>query len=167
MYFHRMRGLARKALFGRARRTCDGDDVAASAFRSVYRGAMAGEFPQLKGRQDLWSLLAAVTSNKCIDRMRREGRAKRGGHSDVVDADELRSVAESGDGPVSVVELADLRERISALLESHGDATLREIVRLRMDGETMGEIARRMGCVRRTVERKLRLVQEICKSELP
>src|ERR1041385_4428785 len=95
MSFHRIRGLARKALFGRAKRTCDGDDVAASAFRSVYRGAMAGEFPQLKGRQDLWSLLAAVTSHKCIDRMRREGRAKRGGQAEAVDADELRVVADT------------------------------------------------------------------------
>src|SRR5688500_18098128 len=76
LYFRRMRGLASKVLHGRIRRTCDGEDVVASAFRSFYRGAMAGEFPRLKGRNDLWSLLAAVTSHKCIDRMRREGRAK-------------------------------------------------------------------------------------------
>src|SRR5688572_13423287 len=79
VYFRRLRGLARRLLRGKVRRTCDGEDVAASVFRSFYDRARAGDFSGLRGRGDLWSLLAALTSNKCVDKMRREGRAKGGG----------------------------------------------------------------------------------------
>jgi RNA polymerase sigma factor (sigma-70 family) len=164
-YSRRMRALAQRMLQGRVRRTCDGEDVAASAFRSFYRGVRAGGFERLRGRQDLWPLLAALTSNKCIDRMRREGRAKRGGAATAVGPSRLGCLADPNFGPDDEVELADLRDHLFAALDASGDPTLRRIVEWKLGGETVEVIARRLGCVRRTVERKLRLVQEICESE--
>jgi RNA polymerase sigma factor (sigma-70 family) len=164
-YSRRMRGLAQRILRGRIKRTCDGEDVAASAFRSFFRGARAGEFPRLLGRHDLWPLLAALTSNKCVDRMRREGRAKRGGSAAAVGASAVACVADSGAGPDRQAELADLRDHLFAALDASGDPTLRRIVEWKLAGESVETIARRVGCVRRTVERKLRLVQEIVESE--
>ena len=165
-YFYRMRGLARQMIRGRARRTSDGDDAAASAFRSFYQGARAGEFPRLRGRHDLWPLLAALTSNKCVDRMRREGRLKRGGGAVAVDPGGVADLHDCSAGPESNAELADLRDRYFAILDAVGDPTLRRIVEWKLAGEAVGTIARRLGCVRRTVERKLRLLQEIWESEM-
>ena len=165
-YFRRMRGLARRMLRGRVRRTCDGDDVAASAFRSFYQGARAGEFPRLQRRRDLWPLLAALTSNKCVDRMRREGRAKRGGRAIAVGSSGVANLAESAPASVRDSELADLLGHFFAVLDAGGDPALRRIVEWKLDGETTEAIARRLGCVRRTVERKLRLVQELWESEM-
>jgi hypothetical protein len=59
-----------------------------------------------------------------------------------------------------------LRDRLFAVLDAAGDPTLRRIVEWKLDGESVGAIAGRLGCVRRTVERKLHLVREIWESEM-
>src|SRR5262249_14633252 len=56
-YFRRLAGLARKKLQGSPRLAADGEDVAQSAFKSFYRGAEQGRFPDLRDRDDLWRLL--------------------------------------------------------------------------------------------------------------
>jgi DNA-directed RNA polymerase specialized sigma24 family protein len=165
-YSRRMRGLARRLLTGRARRTSDGDDVAASAFRSFYSGARAERFPRLRGRHDLWPLLAALTSNKCVDRMRREGRAKRGGRTTAVGSSGAAVLAAAAGGPDREAEGDDLLDRFFVVLDASGDPALRRIVEWKLAGESVGEIAHRLGCVRRTVERKLRLLQGIWESEM-
>lgn len=166
-YSRRMRGLAQRLLRGRVRRTCDGDDVAASAFLSFYEGARAGGFSRLRGRHDLWPLLAALTSHKCVDRMRREGRAKRGGRAVAAGSSGVACLADSAGGPDLEAELADLRDHFFAALDASGDPTLRRIAEWKLGGETVEAIARRLGCVRRTVERKLRLLQEVWEKEMP
>jgi RNA polymerase sigma factor (sigma-70 family) len=165
-YFPRLRGLARKLLRGRVRRTCDGEDVAASAFRTFYDHARAGEFSRLQSRHDLWSLLAALTSNKCVDRVRREGRAKRGGRAAAVDLSRFAHEAGVEDGPLPRAEFADLRDRLYHVLDACGDPALRRIIEWRLAGETIDQVARRLGCARRTVERKLRLIRKVCEGEL-
>ena len=52
-YFPRLVGLARKRLQGARRRVEDEEDVALSAFKSFWRGARQGRFPQLADRNDL------------------------------------------------------------------------------------------------------------------
>jgi RNA polymerase sigma factor (sigma-70 family) len=160
-YFRRLRAFAGRMLHGRIRRTCDGEDVAASAFGSLCRAARAGEFPRLRRRQDLWPLLAALTSHKCIDRARRERRIKRGGLADAADPSVLGGIPGADEHPADRLELLDLRNRLLAILEDHEDRTLRQVVQWRLEGQTIGAIALRMGCVRRTVERKLSLIREI------
>jgi RNA polymerase sigma factor (sigma-70 family) len=166
VYFRRLRGLARRLLRGRVRRTCDGEDVAASVFRSFYDRARAGEYSRLRGRGDLWSLLAALTSNKCVDRMRHEGRAKRGGRATAVELSGVAGVAGRADGPLDRAELTDMRDRFFAVLDACADPALRLIIQWKLEGENVEGIARRLGCVRRTVERKLRLIREIWESEI-
>jgi DNA-directed RNA polymerase specialized sigma24 family protein len=161
VYFRRLRGLARRLLRGRVVRTIDGEDVAASVFRSFYDRARAGEFSRLRGRGDLWALLAALTSNKCVDRMRREGRVKRGGRAAAMGLSRVGDVVGGAEGPLGLAELADLRERFFSALDGCADPALRRIVQWKLEGETTGEVARRLGCVRRTVERKIRLIQEV------
>ena len=160
-YFRRMRGLAQRLLRGRVKRTCDGEDVAASAFRSFYQGARDGGFHGLRGRNDLWALLAALTSHKCVDRMRREGRVKRGGRAAAADPSALVCLAGPDDGLHHEAELADLRDRFLAALDACQDPMLRSIVQWKLEGQTVQAIAARLGCVRRTVERKLRLIRKI------
>src|SRR5439155_25864737 len=56
-----------------------GDDVAASAFKSFWRGVTAGQFPQLAGRDELWRLLVGIVRHKAADQHRRQCARKRGG----------------------------------------------------------------------------------------
>ncbi|MEM6469266.1 MAG: ECF-type sigma factor [Planctomycetota bacterium] len=58
-------------------------------------------------------------------------------------------------------ELVASNEVIEYFLEQLSEATLRGIVSLKMDGFTNEEIAEKLGCATRTVERKLNLIRRL------
>ena len=70
--------LARVNLGNSPKVVADEEDVAQSVFRSICRGAAAGRFADLKSRDELWWLLLAITKQKAINHIRREGAKKRG-----------------------------------------------------------------------------------------
>src|SRR5262245_6880068 len=57
----------------------DGEDVAASAFKSFWAAAVRGRFPNLNDRHDLWVLLLYTLNQKVADYLRRRNAQKRGG----------------------------------------------------------------------------------------
>jgi len=61
-YFERLVRLAGSRLPGHSRRAFDEEDVALSAFQSFCDGITRGQFPHLAGRDDLWRLLATITT---------------------------------------------------------------------------------------------------------
>lgn len=64
--------------------------------------------------------------------------------------------------PEFVVMIA---EETASKLASLPDATLRQVAVLRMEGHTNQEIAKRIGCVSRTVERKLEVIRTLWGAE--
>jgi DNA-directed RNA polymerase specialized sigma24 family protein len=145
----------------------DGEDAALSAFHSLCEGAALGRFDQLYDRDDLWRLLIVITARKVLDQVRRRRRLKRGGGR-LVDEAALRGDGEEaggagldgvvGDEPTP--EFAALiAEEIRLRLDQLGDETLRRIVLWRMEGYSNDEIASKLGCVTRSVERKLRVIR--------
>jgi len=156
-YFARMAAVAGQRMAG-ASRVADGEDVALSAFKSFCLGARAGRFPQLRDRDNLWPLLLALTSHKCVDQVRRETRLKRGGGLASADLEFLTSREPTPE------LLAEVSERLTVLLDcldQTGDLTLRGVAVGKLEGETTEEIAARLGCTRRTVERKLRVIEQV------
>ncbi|WP_439625014.1 ECF-type sigma factor [Gemmata sp.] len=156
-YFHSLTTLARRRLHGTPTAVADEEDVALSAFRSFCRGAGAGKFPRLAGRADLWPLLAAITSNKACDQAAWTGRLKRGGAAPAADAD-LSTVPSPEPGPDALAETADV---LRDLLDRLGDPALRAVAELRLEGHSVEEVASRLGCVPRTIERKLNLIRQV------
>src|SRR5262245_41905555 len=77
-YAMRLVELARRRLKDAPKRVADEEDVAASVFHSLCRGAAAGRFENVKNRDDLWWLLLAITKQKSVDLVRRETAQKRG-----------------------------------------------------------------------------------------
>ncbi|HEX5472616.1 MAG TPA: ECF-type sigma factor, partial [Lacipirellulaceae bacterium] len=71
--------IARRRLKNAPKRAADEEDVAASVFHSLCRGAAAGRLQEVKSRDDLWWLLLAITKQKVVDHVRRETAQKRGG----------------------------------------------------------------------------------------
>jgi len=159
-FFRRLVGLARDHLRGTPRRAVDEEDVALSAFDSFCAGAVRGRFPDLSDRHSLWSLLVAVTRHKCADAVRHETRLKRGGKLVLaaIDPDELFAREPS---PVFAAQLAEEFTRRLARLDATGDSDLRVVALAKLEGDTTDEIAARLGCVRRTVERKLVLIERL------
>jgi DNA-directed RNA polymerase specialized sigma24 family protein len=58
-------------------------------------------------------------------------------------------------------------EECRRLLELLGDADLRALALAKMEGYTDDEIANQLGCARRTVQRRLRLIRQLWEQEAP
>jgi RNA polymerase sigma factor (sigma-70 family) len=158
-YFPRMVALARQRLGSLSRRAADEEDVAQSAFASFCRDAQRGRFPDLADRHDLWKLLIAITAQKAIDLARREQAAKRGGaRQPQGEAEDLLQEIGREPTPDFAAQVAEECER---LLASLGDDTLRKVAVWKMEGYTNEEIAGHLGCVPRTVERRLREIRQM------
>lgn len=156
-YFAEIATLARSRLRSVAEGPSDGEDVALSAFDSFFRGAAAGRFDRLDSREDLWRLLVTIASRKARNVRRDELRQKRGGLVDFANPEVLNEVAGDGLTPEFAALVADEARR---LFESLADDSMREVVRLRLEGYTNAEIARALDCGLRTVERKLQVIRK-------
>lgn len=168
VYYHLMCGLADRRLGKISNPVFDQEDVALSAFKSFCMGMRGGRFSALKDREGLWPLLIALTMRKTIDAIRLATRQKRGGGKTgnapglaTLDRsiDVLHSVA-GGPQPEVAVELHELLQRLLENLRQMGDDRLENIVQLRIEGYSNQEIANKLGCVVRTVERKIRLIED-------
>jgi DNA-directed RNA polymerase specialized sigma24 family protein len=173
-YFPRLVGLARKKLQETPRRAADEEDVALSAFDSFCRGAEQGRFPDLLGRDNLWRLLVIITARKALQLRRREQRQKRGGgtvRGDSVfqgvpeDADEeagLDQVIGREPTPEFAAQVAEEYQHLLAQLQ---EPALRSTAVWKMEGYSNEEIAAKLACVPRTVERKLALIRTLWSRE--
>jgi DNA-directed RNA polymerase specialized sigma24 family protein len=165
-YFGQLVGLARKRLQGGPRRAADEEDAALSAFDSVCRGIECLRFPQLVDRDDLWRLLVVITARKALALVRHENRKKRGGGKVQAGAeseqDALAQVVGLEPSPAFAAQVAEECRRLLDLL---GDTELRSIALWKMEGHTTEEIAAKLDCVPRTVERKLRVIRGLWNPE--
>ena len=65
----------------------------------------------------------------------------------------------------SPAEAAQFAEECARLLDQLGDPKLRQVALLKLEGYTDQEIADQLGCVVRTVERKVQAIRAIWKNE--
>ncbi len=168
-YFSQIVGLARRKLEGAKRAAADEEDVALSAFKSLCIGAEAGRFPKLSDRDSLWSLLFAIVVHKSTDLIRYENRRKRGGTGDqekCLRAVPLSQIIEERASPSFAMQMSTEFESLMKKLEKADDPDLHRIAVAKMTGESNVEIAKRLGCVRRTVERKIQLIRRIWEKEI-
>jgi RNA polymerase sigma factor (sigma-70 family) len=115
----------------------------------------------------LWRLLITIATRKVSHHLRDEGRKKRGRPNTVVldesseiDFDQFPSQDPT---PDFVIQLAEEYERLLDLLR---DPKLRSIAVWKTEGFTVEEIAKRLKCVPRTVERRLQLIRLLWEKEL-
>jgi DNA-directed RNA polymerase specialized sigma24 family protein len=174
-YYERVVALVRRRL--KAAPGCaveDDEDVALSAMHDLCEGAVQGRFERMRDRVDLWQLLVAITVKKTLVRSRWYARQKRGGSRlvngqvsvgsarvDDVDDDECDALALAISREPSPDSAAIVAEQVQELLHSLPDLVLRQIAEWRMNGLSNAEIAGKMGCTVRTVERKLERIRAI------
>ncbi len=165
-YFQRLVRLARHKLPGPLLRAADEEDVALSAFKSFCRGVQAGRYPQLADRDDLWRLLVVITAHKAMHLVRDARRQKRGGDAVPAAGDEAALSQIVGQEPTPEFA-AQLAEEVERLLDRLDDAGLRTVAMWKMEGYTNEEIAAKLDCAPRTVERKLKLIRNLWEQERP
>jgi RNA polymerase sigma factor (sigma-70 family) len=159
-YCRQLAHLAREKLGQSGRRAADEEDVALSAFNSFCQGAVAGRFPRLDDRHDLWRLLVTITARKALKQMRDARRQKRGGAL-VRGESALRAgigqVLGREPTPELAAQMAEQTQRLLDLLENE---PLRRIALLKLEGHTNEEIAEMMDCSVRTVKRRLASIRQ-------
>lgn len=167
---------ARQRLPERLRRVLDEEDVALSAFKSLCLGAAQGSFAEIQGRDELWRMLLCITSRKAQGYIRHETRQKRGGGKVRGESIFLMGGGDrSSDGGLHQIPdeaqspemLAEFTGECEKLLDALEDETLQTIALLRMEGYSVQEIAERVGCAKRSVERRLNLIRTIWQSFAP
>ncbi|MDR2440048.1 MAG: hypothetical protein LBE12_11870 [Planctomycetaceae bacterium] len=173
-YFGRLVRLARRKLDGMPLRDVDEEDVALSAMNSFYHGMTLQKFGNIKNREDLWKLLVTITARKATAKLRRHYARKRGGggirgesvfgQKEELNRDGIGNVL--GTEPTPELALA-VAENCQILLDKLGDETLRQIALMTLEGHRTEEIAVKLGCVRRTIERKIERIREIWSEENP
>jgi DNA-directed RNA polymerase specialized sigma24 family protein len=156
-YFGRLVRLARRKLPHSARRAADEEDVALAAFMRFCQRAEQGRLPAVRNRDDLWRILVTLTVRMAIDQVRGEERQKRGGRTSearrAADPDQL---AGRDTNPEFIVQVAEECQRRLAALD---DEELKLIAVWKTEGYTNEEIASELGCVLRTVERKVQAIR--------
>jgi DNA-directed RNA polymerase specialized sigma24 family protein len=160
-YFHSLIELVRHKLPRHGGRLDEPEDVALSALDSFFRGVQRDRFPRLEDRSDLWRLLVVIAQRKTVDCHQLAQRIKRGGGAGhaleglAMAVDELPA---QGPTPELAVQMAEDLERLLGLLT---EPELRHIALWKLEGFTVPEIAAKLGCVPRTVERKLRRIRAL------
>lgn len=153
-YFRRMLALARQKLGETDRGVFDEEDVALSAFRTFCHTLQDGGLPDLKGRDDLWLLLAKITARKAISWQRRQNAKKRTPPGEPQD---VNKVVDGQPFPDVQIIMAEECQRLIGSLE---DPDHVQVATLKLDGFSNEEIADRIGYTRRTVQRMLVVIRE-------
>ena len=138
----------------------DEEDVALSAFGVLCAGIQEGRYDEIDNRDDLWRLLAVITTNKARKRALHENRVKRGGKfSRIADEEAFFETVTSVDPPPDLV--ISMQEECERMLNLLGQDELKMVVLLKVEGYTNEEIGKAIGCTRRSVQRRLALVKNI------
>ncbi len=164
---------ARHRLPERMRRVLDEEDVALSAFKSLCLRAAQGSFGEIQDRQELWRLLLCIATRKAQGYVRHETRQKRGGGK--VCGESIFAPGDSSNGDAGIDQIPqgasvaetpeEFAQQCQDLFDALADEALQTIAMLRMEGYRVDEIAERVGCARRSVERRLNLIRTIWQAE--
>jgi DNA-directed RNA polymerase specialized sigma24 family protein len=160
-YFGRLVRLARRNRGETPRAVADEEDVALTAFKTLCRRAIRGEFAELRDREDLWRLLVAITRRKAAAAIRGASRQK-------------RSMAGWKQSPIEVITAADPSPATLAMLNEEREQMIarlpndacRQVALCKLEGYTDAEIASRLQVTDRTVRRKMHLIRAVWQDKL-
>ncbi len=165
-YFKELLALARNHLSARIRCREDEEDVLQSMYKSFCARQRRGDF-DLASRDQLWNLLVQITLRKArnvANRHLQQKRDVRREEAEATTADAQSDMPDAildridSDGPTPA-EAALLNEALEQRFRMLNDPGLRQIAQWKLEGYTNPEIAGRLGCTLRTVERKLERIR--------
>lgn len=136
----------------------DHDDAAQSALMSLVSRIRDGRSPPPDGAEELWKLLATIVYRKVRGRARHRAALKRGGGTVMPDSDAVERAA-AGTPPADLAAM--LAEEAEIRLEQLGDPLLRKLAWMRLEGQTVPEIARTLELSKATIDRKLQRIRAI------
>jgi DNA-directed RNA polymerase specialized sigma24 family protein len=151
----------------RFRQVLDEEDVALSAFKSFCVRAGDGSLGDIHGRDELWKLLYCISARKAQGYVRHLSRQKRGGGQAgqmPTSVEERQQLAGITDGQLTPDMKALFADQCQHLFDLLDDDMLETIALLRMEGYSVAEIATKIDCAKRSVERRLKMIRLIWSS---
>jgi DNA-directed RNA polymerase specialized sigma24 family protein len=168
-YCLKLVAVARRKLGTASRRVADEEDIALLAFYSLCDGIQKNRFPRLADRDDLWKILLVITERKVIDHVRGQQRQKRGGGA--VRGESAFGLLGDGKMARGIERVMDTEptpdyvnmamEQCHELMNALPSEELRQIALWKLEGWNNTEIAEKLGCITKTVGRKLRQIRAI------
>lgn len=149
-YAERLRALARSRSSPDLARRVDDDDIVQSVFGSFFRGVIHGSYDVPAG-EEIWNLFLVITLNKIRAKgayhraSKRDVRVTVGGEAVEHAADELAS-----DQQAYILLTMSIDEALAGLATQ-----LQQVIRLRMEGYEVAEIADTLNRSKRSIERLL------------
>jgi RNA polymerase sigma-70 factor (ECF subfamily) len=148
-YADKLLGVARRNTPADLRTRFDPEDIVQSVFRTFFRRAAKGAYAVPAG-DDLWKLFLVISLNK----IRRLGEFHRSGKRNVSRTSALTDPASQASGPAVDDSMRILEMTIDEIL-ADSPAHVRQMVKLRIEGNEVAEIATKTGRSKRSVERVL------------
>ena len=145
----------------------DEEDATQSAFRSLCMGLQNGRFPDIGDENSLWRLMLVITSRKISAQQRYQNRQQRSVQRSVQESAFSESDADSSQGldglpgnSLAADFTAQFEEICEELFTGLDAGELRSVGLLKGEGYTDSEIAEKLNCSRRTVQRRLEVIRE-------
>jgi RNA polymerase sigma factor (sigma-70 family) len=171
-YHERLERACRHRLTDLPVRIADEEDVANTAFARLCLAVRDGRYEGIHDRNDFWRLLVTIASREVINLRNQETRQRRGGGlvrtesaihgpgdpSTAWGADQAPSDEPTPQFTAMVAEACQKR------LASLADPTLRAIAQWKLEGFSNDEIAVKLACSVKTVERKLHRIRVLWSS---
>ena len=166
-YSSRLAALATATLrrAGIAEIDAEGDSVANSAFNAFLSALSDGRYHEVKDRDALWRLLATITRNTALSRVRASNVYRRhlaSARDEQVNANRHLAEAEND----SSIMMADTISRLHAKIDSLSNGAeqadrYRRVLDLSLLGHTQEDIAKMIGRSSATVRRNLRTLGDL------
>jgi DNA-directed RNA polymerase specialized sigma24 family protein len=139
---------------------------ALSAFESFYRHAQAGTVPQLADQDSLWRILLTVTARKAGHLFCDAGAATQtGGATALGPANEDNLLDQLLSRDPTPEFAAQITEEYRRFVGALANAELAAVALWCLEGDSVAEIAARLGYAPRSIKRKLQIVRGIWEKE--
>lgn len=163
-YAERLLALARKRIGARLNSRVDPEDVVQSVFRTFFFRAKEGRF-SFQDQDDLSKLLVRITVHKTLRQVEFHTAAKRDPGMEAAqgdaDHDRIKEVLDSEPTPQAAVTFLDQLEHFLGKLTPDE----RQILELRLRGDSNREIAKKLGIYDRKIRRVLERVKALAEQE--
>ncbi|MFT3883641.1 MAG: sigma-70 family RNA polymerase sigma factor [Gemmatales bacterium] len=146
-YADRLRSLASKQTAGDLRTRVDPEDIVQSVFRTFFRRAAEGHYQVPEG-EELWKLFLVIALNKIRTTGAWHHAAKRDSRA-TVGNDAIAEGQTEDETPLTILNMV-IEEMLAEMPES-----TREIIKQRIAGHEVSDIAAQSGRSKRSVERVL------------
>ncbi len=163
-YASRLVALARRQISQRMASRVDPEDVVQSVFRSFFGRVKAGKF-RFEEQNDLGKLLVGITVHKTLRKIQFHKAGKRDRRLEVFQGEgSLEGIEGLLDGeptPEAVVAFLDQLEHFLSQLRPQE----RQILEMRLEGYSNGEIAKKLGIYDRKIRRVIERIRGLAEQE--